>query len=148
MSTFYYSKKFKQSTGTNYTDYVSRVRTEKAKTILLNRNSPVSEIAYEVGFQSLAQFNRVFKRITGEAPTEFRRQLQKVARNTSGAQGPPPEPNLHLNRLRAMGCSPHRQSQKNVGSLLWTGGPPTRNQAFRASPQPPACHHETRSNLE
>jgi AraC-like DNA-binding protein len=76
MSTFYFSKRFKQSTGTNYTDYVSRVRTEKAKTLLLNRNSRVSEIAYEVGFQSLTQFNRVFKRITGESPTEFRQQLQ------------------------------------------------------------------------
>lgn len=76
MSTFYFSKRFKQSTGTNYTDYVARVRTEQAKTLLLNRNSRVSEIAYEVGFQSLTQFNRVFKRITGESPTERRLQLQ------------------------------------------------------------------------
>ena len=76
MSPFYFCKRFKQSTGTNYTDYVSRVRAEKAKALLLNLNSRVSEIAYDVGFQSLTQFNRVFKRITGDSPTGFRQHLQ------------------------------------------------------------------------
>jgi len=76
MSPFYFCKRFKQSTGTNYTEYVARVRAEKAKTLLLNLDCRVSEIAYEVGFQSLTQFNRVFKRITGESPTGFRQQLQ------------------------------------------------------------------------
>jgi AraC-like DNA-binding protein len=78
MSTFYFCKKFKQATGANYTDYVSRVRTEKAKNLLLNLNRRVSEIAYEVGFQSLTQFNRVFKRIVGESPTEHRQHLQNA----------------------------------------------------------------------
>ncbi len=76
MSRFYFSKRFKQSTGASYTDYVARVRTEKAKSLLLNLNRRVSEIAYEVGFHSLTQFNRVFKRITGESPTGHRQQLQ------------------------------------------------------------------------
>jgi AraC-like DNA-binding protein len=35
----------------------------------------VSEIAYEVGFQSLTHFNRVFKRILGRSPTDYRAQL-------------------------------------------------------------------------
>jgi len=48
---------------------------EKAKNLLLNRNLRVSEIAYEVGFQSLTHFNRVFKKITGQSPTEYRGQL-------------------------------------------------------------------------
>ena len=78
MSTFYFCKRFKQSTGTNYTDYISRVRTEKAKNHLLNPNCRVSEIAYQVGFQSLTQFNRVFKRITGESPTGYRQHLQNA----------------------------------------------------------------------
>ena len=53
-------------------DYVARERIERAKNLLLNPNLRVSEIAYEVGFQSLTHFNRVFRRIVGRTPTEFR----------------------------------------------------------------------------
>ena len=74
-STFYFCKMFKKATGLNFTDYVSRLRIEKAKNLLLNRNLRVSEIAYEVGFQSLTHFNRVFKKIMGQSPTEYREQL-------------------------------------------------------------------------
>lgn len=74
-STFYFCKMFKRVTGLNFTDYVSRVRIEKAKNLLLNRNLRVSEIAYEVGFQSLTHFNRVFKKILGLSPTQYRANL-------------------------------------------------------------------------
>jgi len=74
-STFYFCKVFKKSTGINFTDYVSRVRIEKAKNLALNPNLRISEIAFEVGFQSLTHFNRVFKRITGMSPTQYRAQL-------------------------------------------------------------------------
>ncbi len=74
-STFYFCKMFKKATGLNFTDYVSRVRIEKAKTLLLNPNLRVSEIAFEIGFQSLTHFNRVFKKVTGQSPTEYRGQL-------------------------------------------------------------------------
>lgn len=74
-STFYFCKMFKKATGLNFTNYVSRIRVEKAKNLLLNRNLRVSEIAYEVGFQSLTHFNRVFKKIMGQSPTEYRGQL-------------------------------------------------------------------------
>ncbi|MFO1487646.1 MAG: helix-turn-helix domain-containing protein [Verrucomicrobiota bacterium] len=74
-STFYFCKMFKKVTGINFTDYLSRVRIEKSKNLLLNPNLRVSEIAFEVGFQSLTHFNRVFKRILGQSPTEYRAQL-------------------------------------------------------------------------
>jgi AraC-like DNA-binding protein/ligand-binding sensor protein len=74
-STFYFCKMFKKVTGINFTDYLSRVRIEKAKNLLLNPNLRVSEIAFEVGFQSLTHFNRVFKKILGHSPTEYRAQL-------------------------------------------------------------------------
>ncbi len=74
-STFYFCKMFKKVTGINFTDYLSRIRIEKSKNLLLNPNLRVSEIAYEVGFQSLTHFNRVFKRILGQSPTEYRAQL-------------------------------------------------------------------------
>lgn len=74
-STFYFCKMFKKYTGLNFTNYLSRLRIEKAKNLLLNPNLRVSEIAYEVGFQSLTHFNRVFKKIIGQSPTEYRSQL-------------------------------------------------------------------------
>jgi AraC-like DNA-binding protein len=77
-SKFYFCKIFKKATDINFTDYLSRVRTERAKNLLLNPNLRVSEIAYEVGFQSLTHFNRVFKRILGRSPTDYREQLSRV----------------------------------------------------------------------
>lgn len=74
-SSFYFCKMFKRVTGLNFTDYVSRVRIEKAKNLLLNPNLRISEIAFEVGFQSLTHFNRVFKKITGHSPSEYRALL-------------------------------------------------------------------------
>jgi AraC-like DNA-binding protein/ligand-binding sensor protein len=76
-STFYFCKLFKRVTGINFTDYLSRVRIEKAKNLLLNPSLRISEIAFEVGFQSLTHFNRVFKRIIGQSPTQYREQLPK-----------------------------------------------------------------------
>jgi AraC-like DNA-binding protein len=77
-STFYFCKMFKKVTGLNFTDYLSRIRIENAKNLLLNPNLRISEIAYEVGFQSLTHFNRVFKRIVGQSPTEYRGQLARA----------------------------------------------------------------------
>jgi AraC-like DNA-binding protein len=74
-STFYFCKMFKKGTGINFTDYLSRIRIEKAKNLLLNPNLRVSEIAYEVGFQSLTHFNRIFKKLAGQSPTEYRSHL-------------------------------------------------------------------------
>ncbi len=74
-STYYFCKMFKRATHLTFTNYVSRVRIEKAKNFLLNRNLRVSEIAYETGFQSLTHFNRIFKKIVGRSPTEYRLQL-------------------------------------------------------------------------
>ncbi len=74
-STFYFCKMFKKVTGINFTDYLSRVRIEKSKNLLLNPNLRVSEIAFEVGFQSLTHFNRVFKKILGQTPSDYRAQL-------------------------------------------------------------------------
>ncbi|MGZ5025016.1 MAG: helix-turn-helix domain-containing protein [Chthoniobacterales bacterium] len=74
-SVFHFCKIFHKATGLKFTDYVARVRLEDARTQLLNPNRRISEIAYDVGFQSLTQFNRMFKRVFGQSPTEFRAHL-------------------------------------------------------------------------
>lgn len=78
-SAFYFCKMFKQATGLTFTDYLARTRIEKVKNLLLNPHKRISEVAYETGFQSLSQFNRVFRRVTGESPTAWRAKLPKTA---------------------------------------------------------------------
>jgi AraC-like DNA-binding protein/ligand-binding sensor protein len=80
MSAFYFCKTFKKATGMTFTDYLARVRVEKVKNLLLNPHKRVSEAAYEAGFQSLSQFNRVFRRIAGESPSAYRDRLHPSSR--------------------------------------------------------------------
>lgn len=75
MSSFYFCKTFKKATGMTFTDYLARIRIEKVKNLLLNPHKRISEAAYECGFQSLSQFNRVFRKIVGESPTDYRLKL-------------------------------------------------------------------------
>ncbi|MEY2497579.1 MAG: hypothetical protein QOD12_1135 [Verrucomicrobiota bacterium] len=68
----YLSEKFKEATGINFVKYVARARYEKAATLLREADLRVSEIAFASGFQSLSQFNRVFKKFSGKSPSEYR----------------------------------------------------------------------------
>ncbi|MBU6410378.1 MAG: helix-turn-helix domain-containing protein [Verrucomicrobia bacterium] len=77
MSRFYFCKQFRKVTGIKFAHYIARVRVEKAKNLLLNANYRISEVAFEVGFQSLTHFNRAFKRIAGQSPTDYRRDLSR-----------------------------------------------------------------------
>lgn len=58
--------------GKSFPSLVSAHRVEDAKRMLVDSAIPVQVIAFEVGFNSLASFNRVFKEVTGEAPSAFR----------------------------------------------------------------------------
>lgn len=77
-STYYFCKKFKQATGLTFTDYLGRVRIERVKNLLQNPHKRISEAAYESGFQSLSQFNRVFRKTVGESPTVWREKLLRT----------------------------------------------------------------------
>jgi AraC-like DNA-binding protein len=70
------SEKFKHVTGVNFVDYIARIRIEKARRLLQDRELRISEIAFAVGYQSLSQFNRVFQRLIRKSPTQFRDALQ------------------------------------------------------------------------
>jgi AraC-like DNA-binding protein len=72
ISSNHLSEKFKQVTGVNFVDYVAQIRFEKARDRLLNSSLRISEIAFAVGFQSLSQFNRIFKKLSGKSPTQYR----------------------------------------------------------------------------
>jgi transcriptional regulator GlxA family with amidase domain len=77
LSANYLSEKFKEVTGVNFVRYVGQTRTAKARDLLRNSNLRISEIAFAVGFQSLSQFNRVFKKLTRKSPTQFREGHKK-----------------------------------------------------------------------
>ena len=51
------------------------VRVAKAKKLLANPQARITEVAYEAGFASLTHFNRMFRRIAGQSPTDFRRRI-------------------------------------------------------------------------
>jgi AraC-like DNA-binding protein len=87
------SEKFKQVTGANFVDYVARHRIDKARELLQDRHQRISEIAFAIGFQSLSQFNRVFKKVSQQTPSQFRAAHMKRSgssvnpRNCSGWPG-------------------------------------------------------------
>lgn len=70
------SKGFKDIIGVNYIDYITDLRIEKAKSLLLNSDQQINEIAVIVGYNS-SYFNRLFKKKTGLTPGSFRNQEQK-----------------------------------------------------------------------
>ena len=74
-SPFYFCKLFRKWTTVSFTEFVSRIRVEKAKHLLLNPNLRISEIAFAVGFQSLTHFARMFKKTVGQSPTGYRGKL-------------------------------------------------------------------------
>jgi AraC-like DNA-binding protein len=68
----YLSRCFKSYTGATFVDYVNRYRVNEASYLLKNTNLAVLEVAFKTGFDSLRNFNRVFKKITEKTPKEYR----------------------------------------------------------------------------
>jgi AraC-like DNA-binding protein len=77
VSPFHFCKIFKRATGLTFTDFVNRARVEKAKRMLMKPAARITEVAYDVGFQSLSHFNRSFRRIASESPTEYRGRMKE-----------------------------------------------------------------------
>lgn len=72
ISVGYLSRTFHERTGMRYIDYVTSVRIEQAKKLLLARKKlPIAKIAEEVGYQNTKHFMVVFKKYTGMTPKEF-----------------------------------------------------------------------------
>lgn len=88
LSSCYFCKRFRDETGLTFTEYVARARVEAAKNMLVNPQIRVSEVAFEVGFQSLSHFNRVFKDIAGQSPSVYRDGLPCNGAKSAGHHAP------------------------------------------------------------
>lgn len=73
MSPSKFSRFFRKGTGNCFTEFVNRIRVNKACHLLMNTNHQVTSICYDVGFNNVANFNRRFLELKGMTPKEFRR---------------------------------------------------------------------------
>ncbi|MBA2938572.1 helix-turn-helix domain-containing protein [Paenibacillus sp. CGMCC 1.16610] len=73
MSSAYLSVYIKEKTGANFSDHMNRVRIQKAKELLVGSNLSIQHIGEKIGYRNGTSFIRMFKKITGETPGEFRR---------------------------------------------------------------------------
>lgn len=79
LSPFYFSKLFKQHVGETFIDYVTRLRIDRAKELIALEGGELSlkEVCFEVGYHDPNYFSRVFKKVTGMSPTEYRAFQQR-----------------------------------------------------------------------
>jgi len=75
LSPYYISKMFKEEVGVNYIDFLTNCRMEKAKQLLANHALSLKEITYEIGYNDPNYFSKVFKKMVGAAPSDYRKQL-------------------------------------------------------------------------
>jgi two-component system response regulator YesN len=68
----YFSKLFKDETGSNFIDYLTMLRIEKAKKLLADSKYVNKEICYQIGYADPNYFSRIFKKVVGVTPTEYR----------------------------------------------------------------------------
>lgn len=73
LSKNYFSRLFKDATGTNVSDYIQYLRTEQACNLLRSTDRKVTDIAEQVGFTDMKFFYEVFKKITGKTPGDYRK---------------------------------------------------------------------------
>ncbi|MDF2067900.1 response regulator [Bacillus sp. Cr_A10] len=75
LSPIYISKMFKEKLGINYIDFLTECRIEKAKTLLNDSERSLKEITYEVGYHEPNYFSKVFKKVCGVSPKQYRKTL-------------------------------------------------------------------------
>ncbi|NMO95827.1 response regulator [Paenibacillus lemnae] len=75
LNPFYISKMFKEQLGINYIDFLTECRIERSKHLMLDPSKSMKEITYEVGYHDPNYFSKVFKKSSGQSPTEYRKAL-------------------------------------------------------------------------
>lgn len=71
LSPQYFSRFFKEETGENFIDYLTRVRITEARKLLSDKNLSVKEVCYKVGYNDPNYFSKLFKKVTGFSPSNY-----------------------------------------------------------------------------
>ncbi len=77
ISPFHFSKRFKETIGIGFAEYLTRLRIQQCKKLLWNPNLSITEAAFECGFQSMASFSRAWKKFEEESPKQYRKSLSE-----------------------------------------------------------------------
>lgn len=86
-SKYHFSRIFREYTGMSFYDFYLRQRMMLCRQLLSEAGRPITEVASQAGFGSLATFNRVFKQYEGVTPTQYRRlRQQRLRRGEEAAQ--------------------------------------------------------------
>ncbi len=72
LSVYYFSRTFKDATGTSYSDYINKCRIDIAKELLSSGEMNVKEVCYKVGYNDPNYFSKVFKKYEGVSPVNFK----------------------------------------------------------------------------
>lgn len=75
ISTWYLSKLLKKETGSNFIDILNNIRVDEAKKLLSDPRFKIYEIAEVVGFSDVTYFYRLFKKLTGMTPMEYKNKM-------------------------------------------------------------------------
>ena len=78
LSTFHFNRVFHQITGLPPAKFISAMRLDEAKRLLLNTNRSITDICFEVGYNSLSTFTRRFTQRVGLGPREFRYLAERI----------------------------------------------------------------------
>lgn len=76
-------RRFQKATGMTSTEYCQRLRVGRARKLLQLSNTSIDRIAWEVGYSDLSTFRKVFSRIVGLPPGEYRRRFSATQRHNS-----------------------------------------------------------------
>lgn len=77
MSVPTFMRLFRRMAGTTFIAYLNQWRIDRACSLLLETDSAVLEISLTVGFNNLSHFNRLFRRITGKTPRQYRLKMKR-----------------------------------------------------------------------
>jgi AraC-like DNA-binding protein len=76
LSPFHFNRVFARAFGETPHEFVTRTRIEEAKKMLLAQNQSVTDICFDLGYESLGSFSTRFRSLTGLSPAAFRREAR------------------------------------------------------------------------